>query len=109
MNYWLVVIFLLELIGLFFLSRFLILSLGHIFYKFFKHEQTVMYVLAFLFFPGTLIHELAHMFMAAMLFVRVGKIELFPQKQGNSIKLGSVAIAHTDPFRRSLIGLAPIF
>jgi hypothetical protein len=68
-----------------------------------------MYLLALLFFPGTLIHELAHMFMAALLFVRVGKIELFPQRQGESIKLGSVAIAHTDPFRRALIGLAPLF
>jgi hypothetical protein len=49
------------------------------------------------------------MFMAALLFVRVGKIELFPQRQGESIKLGSVAIAQTDPFRRALIGLAPLF
>lgn len=102
-------LFCLELIILFFLSRFLTRALSQIIYTVFKSEKAMVWVLAFLFFPGTLLHELAHFFTAIILFVRVGHIELFPKVHGESIKLGSVAIAHTDPFRRSLIGLAPLF
>lgn len=103
------IIFLIELLVLFFISQQMIKSLSLICYRFFRHEQAVIYVLAFLFFPGTLLHELAHMMVASLLFVRVGKIELFPYKTEDGIRLGSVAIAHTDPFRRALTGLAPIF
>jgi len=49
------------------------------------------------------------MFMAAMLFVRVGHVEFLPKIHENSVKLGSVQIAKTDPFRRFLIGAAPLF
>lgn len=102
-------IFIGELILLFFLSQLLIRSLSIICYRMFRKEHAVIYVLALLFSPGTLLHELAHMLVAALLFVRVGKIELFPYKTEDGIRLGSVVIAHTDPFRRSLIGLAPLF
>lgn len=102
-------LFVVELLLLFFLSRFLTRALSQIIYTFTKSESMTMWILALLFFPGTLLHELSHFFTAIMLFVRVGHIELFPQKHGESIKLGSVAIAQTDPFRRSLIGLAPLF
>lgn len=101
-------IFIAELVVLFFLSRLMIQALSLICYRIFRHEHAVMYVLALLFFPGTLLHELAHMLVAALLFVRVGKIELFPYKTEDGVRLGSVAIAQTDPFRRALIGLAPI-
>ena len=102
-------IFFAELVVLFFLSRWMIQALSLICYRIFRKERAVIYVLALLFSPGTLLHELAHMLVAALLFVRVGKIELFPYKTEDGIRLGSVAIAHTDPFRRSLIGLAPLF
>lgn len=65
--------------------------------------------MALLFFPGTVIHELAHAVSAGLLGVRVGTIEFLPKVEGDHIKLGSVQIAQTDPIRRFLIGAAPFF
>lgn len=62
-----------------------------------------------LFLPGVVIHELAHMLVASVLFVRVGEIEFFPKITEAGVKLGSVSIAKTDPVRRALIGAAPVF
>jgi hypothetical protein len=39
--------------------------------------------------------------------VPVGEIEFMPRVDGDHVKLGSVQIAQTDPFRRFLIGAAP--
>lgn len=66
-------------------------------------------LIAFLFLPGTIIHELAHAFSAGLLGVHVGEIEFVPKVHGDSVKLGSVQIAQTDPIRRFLIGAAPFF
>lgn len=74
-----------------------------------KSQTVTIQLLAFLFLPGVIIHELSHAFVASILFVRVGDIEFFPQVKGDSVKLGSVEVAHTDPFRRALIGIAPVF
>lgn len=102
-------LFLSELILLFILSRFVTRAVSHLFYTVFRHEGWAITFFALLFFPGTLIHELAHFFMAIVLFVRVGEIEFVPKLRDGSVKLGSVQIGVTDPFRRALIGLAPIF
>lgn len=61
-----------------------------------------------IFLPGIILHELAHLFMATILFVPVGEIEFIPKKEGSKLKLGSVKIAKTDPFRCLLVGLAPV-
>ncbi len=64
-------------------------------------------LLAFIFLPGTFIHELAHFLMAHIVFVPVGKMEFLPKQDGERVKLGSVMIGRCDPFRRLLIGVAP--
>lgn len=74
-----------------------------------RSTHITIYTLSLIFFPGVIIHELAHFFMANMLFVPTGEIEFFPQVQEGGVKLGSVAIAKTDPIRRFFIGVAPIF
>lgn len=63
--------------------------------------------MAVLFLPGTIIHEFSHAIMAKLLFVHVGRMELIPQLQGNSLKLGSVEVGQTDFVRNFLIGIAP--
>jgi hypothetical protein len=73
-----------------------------------KSHHLTIHILSVLFLPGVVIHELSHMLMASMLFVRVGEVEFLPQTHGNSVKLGSVQVAKTDPFRRFLIGAAPL-
>lgn len=73
-----------------------------------RSQSLTIQVLSFLFLPGVIVHELAHWFMAGMLLVPTGEMEFIPQIQGNSVKLGSVAVGKTDPFRRFLIGVAPV-
>jgi hypothetical protein len=67
-------------------------------------------VIAVLFLPGTIIHELAHLLSAKALFVHTGTIDVLPTftKEDAQIKMGSAEIGVTDPVRRSIIGIAPI-
>lgn len=102
-------IFILEIILLFFLSQQVSIKLSHLLYKVFRNEHAAIYVLSFLFLPGTIIHELSHMLTAAILMVHVGNIEFVPKVNDHGVKLGSVSIASTDPIRRALIGFAPFF
>lgn len=62
----------------------------------------------FFFFPGVVIHELAHFFSAAALGVRTGDIEIFPKKSSEGIRLGSVKVEKTDAVRTAIIGTAPL-
>lgn len=96
-----------ELILLFILSQTLSKTLSQVFYTIFRSEKITVYLLAILFFPGVVIHEVSHWLMAQILFVPTGKVEFMPQLRGKELKLGSVAVATSDPFRRALIGFAP--
>lgn len=104
----LLIFFLLELILLSQVSKTLHHLLGRLFHHLTKSEKSAIYFLAFMFLPGTLIHELAHAITAGVLLVHVGEISLKPEIKEDSVKLGSVQIGLTDPFRRSLIGVAPV-
>lgn len=73
------------------------------------YRKVNFYIFAILFLPGTFIHEISHFLVALFLLVPVGQIDLMPQKEERELKLGSVPIAKTDPIRRTLIGIAPIF
>lgn len=95
------------LLLLFLLSREVTRSFSQLFFRITHSHSATIYLIAFLFFPGTIIHELAHFFMAAILFVPTGQIDLWPKIEGEGVKLGSVQIAQTDIFRRFLIGAAP--
>lgn len=101
-------IFVVSFLILFLVSRFFTVQLGHFLMMVTRSHTASIYILALLFFPGVLIHELGHFFMASILFVPTGEIEFLPKVQEGGIKLGSVAIAQTDPFRRFLIGVAPV-
>lgn len=108
-------ILLVELIMLSFVSRRLTQSIYTVFVRIFHSKTVSMTILIILLFPGTVVHELAHLFMAEVLRVKTGKLTLVPEglegtegKEGE-IRTGSVAIAQTDPLRRTLIGLAPLY
>jgi len=67
----------------------------------------VLYFIVML--PGILVHELSHWAMARLLGLRTGKISLGPQRtSGKKVRLGSVNISRADPFRESLVGIAPL-
>ncbi len=72
-------------------------------------NQAAMFLYFVLLLPGILIHELSHWLVAKLLGVRTGKISLWPsRRRGKQMRLGSVQVGRTDPFRASLIGLAPL-
>lgn len=102
-----VISFFVELLILFFLSRQLNLYLSFSLYHLTKNKKIVIYLMALLFFPGTLIHELAHALFAALLLVPIRGMSLLPHIQGNRVRLGSVEILKCDPIRRLIIGIAP--
>ena len=101
------ILFFLELLILFLLSKNLTNHLFNFFYSTTKSKNVSIYLMGLLFLPGTVIHELSHMFMAILLQVPVGNMELIPKLSGENLKLGSVQIAKSDPVRRALIGMAP--
>lgn len=96
-----------ELLLLFILSKAVTNKISLLFHKLTKSTNLTITLMAILFFPGTVLHELAHFLMAGLLFVPVGDIEFIPKLEEKGVKLGSVAIAETDIFRRFLIGAAP--
>jgi hypothetical protein len=72
-------------------------------------NETAMLLYFVLLLPGILVHELSHWLVANLLGVRTGKISLWPSRRpGNQMRMGSVTVARTDPFRASLIGVAPL-
>jgi hypothetical protein len=98
-----------ELILLFFLSQWLTQSVFDLSLLIFRARSVAITIITILNFPGTVVHELSHLFTAEVLGVRTGKLTLVPESiQSNEIKAGSVMISASDPFRRYLIGLAPI-
>lgn len=101
-------VFLLEFILLFFLSKRLIKALSLTFYRIFKTHTGVVNALAVLFLPGTIIHELAHLLTAGVMLVPVGEISVLPEIEESGVKLGSVQIGKVDPFRLTIVGVAPI-
>jgi len=63
--------------------------------------------------PGVMLHELSHLLVAKLLLVRTGDVALFRPNQnwraaGPKITLGYVEVFRTDPWRQSIIGLAPL-
>lgn len=102
------IFFLILFVVLFFLSRTLTSTISLFFLKLTRSNNFSIQALAFLFLPGVIIHELSHWLIAEILFVPTGEIEFLPVVDGNDVKLGSVQIAKTDPFRRFFIGVAPL-
>lgn len=105
-------IFILEFILLFFLSKKLIKSLSLTFFRITKSHKAVINILAIIFLPGTILHELAHLLTAGIMLVPVGEISVLPEIEdppaGGGVKLGSVQIGKVDPFRLTIVGVAPV-
>jgi len=66
-------------------------------------------MMALLYFPGTAIHEMAHLMMAMILNLRVRDISLIPKVRGDTIKLGTVTYEKKDVVRGLIVGVAPFF
>ncbi len=102
------ILFLVEIFLLSIFSKALTKRLSQIFYKLTKSMKTTVSILAFIFLPGTFIHEISHMIMALIMFTKVGSLELMPKMEGDGVKLGSVQIEKVDFLRSLIIGAAPL-
>lgn len=101
-------IFLFEFLLLFFLSKKLIKSLALIIFRISHNHKVVVNTLAVIFLPGTIMHELSHLLFAGIMLVPVGEMAVVPEILEDEVKLGSVQIGKVDPFRLTLVGVAPV-
>jgi hypothetical protein len=105
-----IIIICVELIGLYIISRRLSQNLFISAFLLTKSRPVAVGFLSLIFFPGTVIHELAHLFTAEILGVRTSGLTLVPEGiEEKDVRTGSVSIAQSDPIRRAVIGIAPIF
>lgn len=98
-----------QLIILFFITKITLRELFHLFHHLFRSQTISNIAIAILFFPGTVVHELAHFFMAIVMFLKVRELQLLPEWDHKSIKLGHVAYERKDPVRGFIVGIAPLF
>lgn len=105
----LIIIILIEFLVIYFLSRQIFTLLFTLFFLPTKHKTISNYIVSFLFLPGTIIHEFSHALVARLLGVGVHDIMLYPHKdkETGEFKAGACEIEKADPFRLSLIGIAP--
>ena len=104
------ILLLAELLGLYFLAQGLTQVFYDVCFLLFRSRTLAITIITLITFPGTVIHELSHLFTAEILGVHTGKLTLVPEGiNEEEVKAGSVMISESDPFRRYLIGLAPLF
>ena len=73
------------------------------------NSQAAVWIYWVMFLPGTLLHEISHWLTAAALGVRTTRFSLWPKiKKKGELQMGAVQVDAVDPFRYSLIGLAPL-
>lgn len=98
----------LETALLFFLSRQLLKTLSNLLFSITNSRKITTEIITLIFLPGTIIHELSHVFVASLLFVPTGRLNFSPVIEEGRIKAATLEVAKTDPLRRALIGLAPL-
>lgn len=103
-----VMLFLLQVFLVSFVSKNIFESLFILSRRIFNDRNLSIYIVSFIFLPGTLIHELSHVMTTLLVGGRVGKINLWPQIENDHIKLGTAEVQVMDPFRNSLVGVSPL-
>lgn len=78
--------------------------------SFTRNKKVVYALISTIYFPGTLLHETAHLAMATILLLRIKEIQIFPKITAeNTIKLGHVLYEKRGAIRGVLVGAAPFF
>ncbi len=74
-----------------------------------KNGKIAIGVLIFFLLPGTIIHEFSHLIVATLLRVSTGELTILPTIEKNGeVRAGRLMLGKADPFRHSIIGLAPM-
>src|SRR3989338_4897707 len=103
------IVFLLQIIAIYIISRLILKELFLFLRKFFETDFPVFILVSFIFLPGTIIHETAHFITALFLILPVKSMSVFPKWDNNEIKLGEVLFVKKDFLRAILVGIAPVF
>lgn len=103
------VLFAIQTVLLFFLSRAMILQLFYLLEGMTRNRDFVFSVLAAVFLPGTIVHEMSHFLAAMVLLLPVGEIRIMPEWKKNHIQFGRVTYGKKDIIRSILVGIAPFF
>lgn len=98
-----------ELIFLYGLSVFFGRAFSRLVYRFSSSQKLLVILYSIIFLPGTIVHELSHFLVAAVLGVHIANLSILPEISEEKVTLGTLGIAQTDLFRRAFIGLAPLF
>src|SRR3989344_5311207 len=96
-----------ELVLLWMLAKFVFQKMYDVLRLFHFSRKNAIFFLAFLFLPGTFLHEIAHYLTASGFGVRAGNFTIFPKEEEGHIKMGSVHVEKTDFIRAFFIGIAP--
>ena len=103
--FWLIITFLL----MYPLKRWITAHVQGVAFLLTGNPRIAMWLFWVIFFPGTFLHEVSHWLTAFLLGVKTGRFTLWPHlKKGGELQMGSVQVELSDPFRHSLIGLAPL-
>ena len=103
------IVFLLQIIAIYIISKLTIKELFLFLRKFFQTDFPVFLLVSFIFLPGTIIHEASHFITALLLILPVKSMTIFPKWDNNEIKLGEVLFVKKDFLRAILVGIAPVF
>lgn len=69
-----------------------------------------VWAMQILFWPGVMLHELAHLVVGRLLWVKTYGLNLTPKvEKDGTVTMGSVQVPQTDVFRFMLIGVAPVY
>ncbi len=103
--FWLIVVFLI----MYPLKRWISAHVQGVAFLLTGNAQVAVWLFWVLFLPGTVLHELSHWITATLLRVKTGQFSLWPKlKKRGELQMGSLQVEVADPFRYSLIGLAPL-
>lgn len=105
----LALLFLILLPVIFFLAKRIARYIYSLVFQLTHSKKISVWIISFILLPGTAVHELSHFLVASILRVPTGQITIFPifEKNGE-VKAGKIEIGQADPFRLSVIGLAPM-
>ena len=101
--------FVITLIPLIFLQRYLHREIQAVFLLLTRDARLTIGIFQIIFLPGVFLHEASHFLMAKILHVRTGGFSVIPRALPNGrLQLGYVETAKSDIVRDSLIGAAPL-
>jgi len=103
--FWLIVVFLI----MYPLKRWISAHVQGVAFLLTGNAHLAVWLFWVLFLPGTVLHEVSHWLTATLLRVKTSRFSLWPKlKKKGELQMGSLQVEVADPFRYSLIGLAPL-